>query len=382
MKMTKLSLVAALAVSAAFAGGDIAPVEPVVAAPATDCNKATTVAGKLQGYYITDDSSVTNDMFSKEQSQLGLAATLDVTHNFTDNIAANFSAVGYLNALKKPNLQYMEGSKKGAFFNVANITATFADTTFILGRQLIDSPMFGGFDWLLAPGAFEAYTIANKSIDDLTLVGTYVTKWRANNTGDFGSDLAGDNFALGAVYNNKDLADISLWFYNIDANGGTSEYTQVYVDAAKDIAGFNIAAQYVNTNYNGLTDAQAYGLKIGTEFAGINLSAAYNKIQDNNTAFVGVDSLYTSSWNTFASAERTFNGSDIDAFKLAASTEFAGINAEVSYADYDKGNETDVILGYGVTESINLDAIYTNTKASFTAGKSVNALELVGTYKF
>ena len=34
MKLTKLSLVAALAVSAVMAGGDIAPVEPTVEAPA------------------------------------------------------------------------------------------------------------------------------------------------------------------------------------------------------------------------------------------------------------------------------------------------------------------------------------------------------------
>lgn len=36
MKLTKLSLIAALAVSTAFAGGDIAPVEPVVKAPAAE----------------------------------------------------------------------------------------------------------------------------------------------------------------------------------------------------------------------------------------------------------------------------------------------------------------------------------------------------------
>ena len=36
MKLTKLSLVAALAVSTAFAGGDIAPVEPVVEAPVVE----------------------------------------------------------------------------------------------------------------------------------------------------------------------------------------------------------------------------------------------------------------------------------------------------------------------------------------------------------
>ena len=55
MKLTKLSLVAALAVSAAFAGGDIEPVPaPVAEFP------QTTISGKATAYYYTDDSV---DMF-------------------------------------------------------------------------------------------------------------------------------------------------------------------------------------------------------------------------------------------------------------------------------------------------------------------------------
>jgi hypothetical protein len=78
----------------------------------------------------------------------------------------------------------MEGTDKGAYFNVANLTATYADTTFVLGRQLLDTPMLGGFDWLLAPGAFEAYTAVNNSFENIILVGSYVRTWRPNNTGD------------------------------------------------------------------------------------------------------------------------------------------------------------------------------------------------------
>jgi len=55
MKFTTLSLVATLALSSAYAGGDITPIEaPVAVAPA---ESATTIAGKLTAYYITDDST-------------------------------------------------------------------------------------------------------------------------------------------------------------------------------------------------------------------------------------------------------------------------------------------------------------------------------------
>ena len=59
MKLTKLSLVAALAVSAAFAGGDIAPVEPVVETPAAvPAASGWDFAGKGVVYYQTNDTIV------------------------------------------------------------------------------------------------------------------------------------------------------------------------------------------------------------------------------------------------------------------------------------------------------------------------------------
>ena len=83
MKFTKLSLVAALAASSAFAGGDITPVEPIVEMPVVEASADTTINGKLTGYYITDDSLPADDMFG-DHAQLAFAATLDVSHTFTD----------------------------------------------------------------------------------------------------------------------------------------------------------------------------------------------------------------------------------------------------------------------------------------------------------
>ena len=381
MKFTKLSLVAALAVSSAFAGGDIAPVEPVVVAPAAEaCNSKTTINGKLQGYYYTDDNV---DLFDKESSNLGTAVTLDVNHKFTDNIAMNFGAVGFANVLDDGINSgigiYMEQEKSGAFINVANITATFMDTTFILGRQLLDTPMLGGFDWLLAPGAFEAYTVANNSIENLTLVGSYLRTWRQNNTGNEWINLTdigdGNNWAVGAAYDNKTISG-SVWYYNVDAG----DYAQIYVDAGYNFGAVQVAAQYANTDYNVAVDSDVFGVKIAGGFAGINLLAAYTNVSDNTVGYVGRDTLYTSSWNTFTS------NAVGDAFKVEASGEFAGLSATASYAYYeykqvnDEGQEIDLILGYAFTDCISLDAIYSNT--DYGLGDDVNALEVIATYKF
>ncbi len=376
MKFTKLSLIAAVAVSSAFAGGDI-EAAPVV----EEVLSKTTISGKLTGYYYTDDAV---DLFDEDSSALGTAVTLDVTHKFTDNIAMNFSAIGFANVIDESYL--MENEKSGAFINVANITATFADTTFILGRQLLDTPMLGGFDWLLAPGAFEAYTVANNSFENLTLIGSYVRTWRPNNSGDNFINLTdigdGNNWTLGAAYDNKTISG-SVWYYNVDAG----DYTQVYADAGYNFEVAKIEAQYVNTNYNNdiVDDSDAFGIKASATLSGFSLMAAYENISDNIVGYVGRDTLYTSSWNTFTSNAMG------DSFKVEAGAEFAGLTASASYAYYeyeqntivgleDEGHEIDVILGYNITDDIDINAVYSNT--DYGIGDDTNALEIYANYKF
>ena len=392
MKFTKLSLVAALAVSAAVAGGDIAPVEAPVVVPEYP---QTSIAGKLTGYYITYDQIINNagqevDMFSGDSSQLGLAATLDVTHKFNANIALNFSAVGYANMLNETALYFEEAAdfdgKSGAFMNVANITASYMDTTFILGRQLLNTPMLSGFDWLLAPGAFEAYTFANSSIENVTFIGSYVNRWRINNTGDNWVDL-GDlgedshNWTLSAGYDDKTISG-SLWYYNIDA----MDYTQVYVDGAYDFGAAKIYAQYANTDWNNAEASNVFGAKVTGTAGAFSLMAAYVNVSDNLAGWVGLmDGLYTSSWNTAT------GGSLGNNFKVEAAAEFAGISSSVSYAYYeydqnaiagleDDGQEIDVILGYNITDSIDTGLVYTNT--DYGEGDGQNGLEIFANYKF
>lgn len=373
MRFTKLSLMATIAVSVAAGGGNIAPVEPVIETPATI--NTTTISGKLTGYYITDDSS--DDIFG-DHHQLALGATLEVSHKFADWLSANFSAVGYLNTLGPGDSTYgyFEDNKKGAYFNIANLTATYSDTTLVAGRQLLGTPMLQGYDWLLAPGSFEAYTLTNNSIENVTFAGSYVTKWRPNNSGEFDNDLLGDNFAFGGAYDDKALSG-SIWFYNVDAG----DYTQVYADLGYDFGEAKVEGQFVNTDFDTGDDATAFGAKVSTSLSGVELSAAYNRLADNGTAYIGWNNLYTNSWNSSVADQWT--PGDINAFKVAASKTYNALSAEVSYGDYDNDRyETDVILGYELTKSVDLGMVYSNTQSAATGDNSVNQFELYAIYKF
>ncbi len=355
MKFTKLSLIAVLAVTSGVAA-----------------ENTTTIAGKGQVYYYTTDNTGAGDLTDKESTSAAAAVTLDVSHQIVDGVTANFSAVGHSHLGNSVGQNKMEGSNTGGYFNVANLTGTFGDTTFIAGRQLLDTPMLGSFDWLLAPGSFEAYTMANKSIENVTLIASYVNKMRANNTGDNFAKLRDDNYAFGAVYGG--IVDANLWYYNVDV----ADYTQIYLDVSKKIGEVTLSGQGATTDYGTGDDSTAYGLKVASSVAGFDLSAAYNNVDDRAAGMVGVDSMYTSSWNVFASQ-------DIGAsWKVDMAKEFSGISTTLSYADYETvGNELDVILGYSIADNISMDTIFTSTKYGEDEDEDAdNALELIATYTF
>ncbi|CAA6804912.1 MAG: Unknown protein [uncultured Sulfurovum sp.] len=355
MKFTKLSLITVLAVSTM-----------TTIAVAGD----TTVGGKAQVYYYTTDGAGTSDLGSNGTSATGTAVTLDVAHKLSNAITANFTAVGYTHLGDDMGANKFEASKADGFFNVANLTGSFGDTTVVAGRQLLATPMLAGFDWLLAPGSFEAATLVNKSMDKFTFIASYINKYRGNNTGDNFVRLADDNYAFSAGY--SDVVDANLWFYNIDA----LNYTQVYGDVSKEFNGVSISGQGVKTNYDTGLDSTGYGLKVGMALSSVDMSVAYNHMEDRAAGLLGVDSVYTTSWNSFASQDVG------DSWKVDASTEIAGVSATASYADYETiGSEFDVILGYGLTENTSLDAIYSSTKYA-ESDTADNALELIGTYTF
>lgn len=370
MKIINISLITAIAVSGVIAGGDIEKVETEI----VEIEKVvepvkTTVDGNLKAYSYTNDSV---DFYDKESSSTATAVTINASHEIIGGVTANFTAVGYTDLGDEAGLHKMEGQSTGAFFNVANLTATYSDTTFIAGRQTLNTPMIGSYDWLLSPSGFEAYTLVNKSINNLTLVASFVDKLRANNSGEEFVKLYGDNFTIGASYN--DTFSANVWYYNVDAGN----YTEVYADVGYIYSGIKVEGQIVSTDYDDEgEDSTVYGIKVSGSFSNINLSASYNSVNDREAGIVEIDSLYTSSWNIYASQIVA------DSYRIEAATEFAGISATASYADYDIANEVNVILNYGFNNNFSMDAIYTSTEYDTVSDDGAeDALELIATYKF
>ena len=326
----------------------------------------TEVDGKAQLYYYTTDS---DSLFSEKSTSASGAVTLNVSHKVSDSIIANFTAIGY-DSLGASVGSPLEGTKHtaDAYFGNANITFIKNKTALIVGRQKLDTPMLGSFDWLLAPSHFEATTLVQK-VDGLTMVASYVKKLRANNSGTEFVKLADRNYAIGMVYSG--VVDANMWYYNIDAK----KYTQIYTDASEKKGNTIYSFQIVSTDYDLGDDSMAYGAKFESISSGWNFSFAYNKIEDREVGFVEVDSLYTSSWNSRASTK--LNSS----YKVETSTESKNLSTTLSYAKYDDGSESNIIFAYKIAKNLNFDTIFSSTKYSDDTSRE-KALEFIGTYKF
>jgi len=330
----------------------------------------TTVTGKGQLYYYTTSDE---KLFDEKSTGSAASVTFDVKHKVSDDVTANFTTIGYSHLGRDLGSVYLEGTRTGGFFNVVNLTGAKQNISFVLGRQLLDTPMLGSFDWLLAPSAFEAYTLGYRVSDKVSVIGSYVNKFRANNTGESFNQLKDENFAVGVAY--RDGIEANLWFYRLDDT--TLDYSQFYLDASENIEGSNVSLQAITTNYGAGKDSLSFGIKASAQNSGLNYSLAFNHISDRETGMVGIDSIYTSSWNIFASQDIG------NSWKAEISEEVAkGLSTTISYADYETlGHALDLILSYPYSDSISLDAIYSNTKYHKDSSAK-NSLEFVATYGF
>ncbi|HHH19039.1 MAG TPA: hypothetical protein ENK86_00790, partial [Campylobacterales bacterium] len=155
MKLTKLSLVAMLAVSAAFAG-------------------ESTISGDAKVFYATNDANDA-DMFDKTPNTYGDAAvSLDYSVEVADGISLNAGATGIstlgLEGTAVGNTWVDHALKDRVWVDIANVTAKLGNTTAVIGRQKIETPLAFTETWNIVENTFDAFTFVNGDVDGLTLV--------------------------------------------------------------------------------------------------------------------------------------------------------------------------------------------------------------------
>jgi hypothetical protein len=376
MKFTKLSLIAALAVTATFAG------ESTIGGDAK-LFYGTTDAGQTDISTLAVPNWVDNELFNKVGATGNAAVSLDYSRGIADGVTLNAGLTGVSTLGLEGSLVGDTWVNHGANLNdrvwidVANITATVAQTTAVIGRQELDTPLAFTEKWSIANNTFDAAVLVNNDIQDTTLIGAWVGRGNGDTTGKVvaaSENIGGGMVKYGALSadNSRDLRVANngayavaavtklipntvaqVWYYNVQ-NQADAVWAQADVDAT---SGVTLGLQYANialkspvTNVAAGTeadDSSAFAVKLGYAQDALDIYAAYSKVEDKSLVYIGntatggvhggQSKLYTEAWWNYglvgqAGAQTIAVGAgyDLGAAKLTA--QYTGVTDMTAFS--------------------------------------------------
>jgi hypothetical protein len=276
-----------------------------------------------------------------------------------------------------------------------------SNTTMVIGRQALDTPMVFTETWNIAKNTYDAAVAVNNDIVDTTLVGAWVG--RSNNAGS-GTALtvnaeAGFNdnayerfltdegaYAIGAVTKAIPGVTAQGWYYIAPSTAKVA-----WLQADTEYMGFGLGAQYATLDGDDNSDGTAYAVKLGYNYEGLGLSAAYSSVDamTGTSAALGFKNLgndqsklYTEAWWNFDHVAE----SDTDSFNVTATYSVDGLaDLGVFYTNADHATAADM-TEIAVTAgkdlgNLNLTAAYINTDID-GAADTQNDIQVYATYKF
>jgi hypothetical protein len=306
---------------------------------------------------------------------------------------------------------FNENGKSFILVSQAYLNGKWGNSEIKLGRQTLDTPHADSDDIRMMPNYFEAYTITNTDISDLTLTAGLIRKMAGWENGvdsakfvdvaeTLGTDHADGIFYASASYEGiKDLS-LSLWYYNYNdiANVIYAEAGYSY-SFAKETS-LTVGLQYDSSEETGAAllgkqDANTYGvsMELASEEIGVHILAAYN--QDNGET--GAMGLSLGGGAFFTSMEdQTLDaiGAPGRAWMIGAGYHFEaigieGLNAGIAYGNFKaddaslyESNEIDVIIDYSFNDIVSLTAAFASVDFNMQGTEDYDQFRMIVNYNF
>jgi hypothetical protein len=429
--MKKTLLLSVVASTMIMAGGDIAPVEPVVEAPVVS---GWEFSGNGKVYYQTSDDGAnlsglrfdgeTGNLFDQKQSAADAGIQLRATNN---DVFAGIGAGVAVNGLATLNLEnYMVSNvaqgtgnvaalgngndiddvTDGGWIAEAYLTYGFGNTGIKAGRQTLPeslSPFAYSENWNVFANTFDAVTVVNTALSNTTIVAGWIAGGNYNAFGAQNSNLTDFNSLNGSdgvwmiTAQNKSISNLTLtasYYYGANMTPN-DDLSIIWGDAAYDAESFGVAIQGGQADAGSLfidqtEDVGAFGAKLTGKLAGFSLMGAYSTVSDGRMGQLGgtTSVLYT---NTIIDqlVPREVDGEDkfvigagIDALGGNFSAAYANVSADqvITGASADS-DEFDLAYAVNLTDSFGLSAAYVYYDAD-DMDDSVNLIRLIANYNF
>lgn len=305
-----------------------------------------------------------------------------------------------------------KNGKSFILLSQAYLNGKWGKTEIKLGRQSLDTPHADSDDIRMMPNYFEAYTVTNTDIDDLTLSAGFISRmagWENGvNSPDFvnvgealgtDKDMDGIYYAWASYEGIKDLS-LSLWYYHYSdiANVIYAQAGYNY-DLSKDTT-LTLGVQYSKSHQTGAAllgkqDANTYGISMEAEFKnlGLTILAAYN--QDNGET--GATGLSLGGGPFFTSMEdQTLDaiGGAGEAWMIGAGYNFENMGIKdlcigVAYGSFKAddaslyhSSEIDAVLEYTLNEKVSITAAYASIDHKASTIEDYDQFRLIVNYNF
>ncbi len=308
MKLAKLSLaaivVAGLATSS-FAADTLA-----------DAFKNGKVNGAVQAYYFSGEATgAEGDIFT---------AGLDLSYE-----TARWNGLAFKATFQSSSAPFADDDGKnyfsggmwgsGAVLSEAYVSYAMKNTTALIGRMYLDTPLVASSGSAMTKQAFEGAAIINTDLPNTTLIAGYVQKFQARTDGagnigtfekTFGTGswnsvgLEDGGYTLAAI--NKSIAGLTLTAAYADAIDVVKiAYAEAAYAGKTTTLGYTLAAQYYYNKFDsslgGEDNMNAYAVKAGIDYSALHAYVAYSKVSDDATTTAtvvsglggGADLLYT-----------------------------------------------------------------------------------------
>ncbi len=370
--MKKALLLSVIASTMIMAGGDIAPVEPVVEVEAP-APSGWTFTGQGVVYYQTADelgagAGPNDSLFDQESSSANAGVSLKAENkDIIGGLGAGVKLVGVGTLGLEEDvvsnvMQTADGTLNGGAITELYLTYGIGNTLIKVGRQELPkalSPLAFSESWNVFANTYEAALVVNSDIPNTTLVGAWVRSANSQaDLGDFYKLINSDGvFMLTAAYATDAFNVTGTGYYAQDF--AFNDLYAAWVDAGFNVSDFNIGVQggYISDIFD-VDNTYALGAKFGGTFGPVNAGAAVTWVNDGDTGVINLGGgRIVDSWNTMfgdnalyttspLGSNAMFNSSDATTVSLNGSIALP-VGTLIALADYSNIGDNAVFLGEG-----------------------------------
>ncbi|WP_419782821.1 OprD family outer membrane porin [Malaciobacter marinus] len=268
------------------------------------------------------------------------------------------------------------------FLGEASLNLSYEDISFVLGRQIINTPLMGDDDMRLTPQTFQG-AMLNYKVNDFSFYVGYFDKWQGYDAGLL--SVENKNFNEFQKMGTKDSSGTALfgtefkkelsfsnifsraYYYDIDKYSkvfylDTNFNNQINNDLSTDIS-FQYSNQSEDRNSG--VDGFLYGTMLSLTYKDLYVAAAYTKssLDKEKSLFTGFGGEFFYTAMNEWSMGNLSSGYDEDALGLYTSYDITNklnfsFYTTTYETDVDEVKENDYMISYSFNDNLNIEAMY------------------------